>query len=270
MSHLIHWNPHQHPPAQLLFLRSLLSALCLLPFCWRQMAAYGKKGSFTLWSRAVAGTGSVLFYYETLQGTSAANANLMFAGAPVFVGLISFFLLRERIPMRETVGISLIVLGNILLYIPNRSSIPPWVWIYGSLGAFCASLAFLSLGEAAKRHGPFMIVLGFSVVSGIAAALVPSSPWLPYASEQIIFLLAVSLLGLASQLLATLSFARLSSSLASALGRTSILFSALLGVLLLNLWPHPLEWLSYLIVVFGVGVAGGLWFHKRPKQGDAR
>jgi len=65
----------------------------------------------------------------------------------------------------------------------------------------------------------------------------------------------VSLLGLFAQLIATLSFAHLKSSVATSVARTSILFSGLLDILFARYEPHLLEWISYIVVLFGIYLA---------------
>lgn len=261
MSFLIHLNPAGHPVEQLIFLRGLFSVVLLFPFCYRDIGKYFLPGATSLWVRAMAGSGGVICYYYTLQGTASANANVLFSSSPIYVVILSWIFFRERLGRLELLGIGCIVFGNLLLYLPNRSSMPFWVWAVGSGGAIFASIAFLSLGAATKRYSSVLIVMGFAVASSFVAILLPGKSWLPFQWKDAGFLLSVSLLGLVSQLSATLSFARLKSSVATSIGRSSILFSGLLDIFVAHYRPHILEWASYLIVIFGIYLA-----HQKPKM----
>ena len=252
MSFLLHWNPQQFPPEQLIFIRSLFSFACLLPFCWDGTPRFFRKDSKLLWIRSFAGAGGLLCYYYALQGTISSNANFLFSCSPVFVVIFSRILFGERITRTETGGIALIVFASFLLYLPNRESMPTWVWLVGGAGALFSSVAFLSLGAATKIYSSSLIVFGLSFVGMIVTGLMPSAPWIAPVPSDYLFLLATSFLGLISQLLATLSFAHLKSSIATAIGRTSILASGLLELGIAGYRPHILEWISYVVILLGI------------------
>ncbi|MBH9751104.1 hypothetical protein FE552_20130, partial [Clostridioides difficile] len=94
----------------------------------------------------------LFLYYYTLQGTVSGNANFLFWGtAPLFVAVLGWIFLRERLNRFELGGIALILLANVMLYIPTRASMALWVWELGLAGAFVSSLAYLTLGSATKR-----------------------------------------------------------------------------------------------------------------------
>lgn len=253
MSFLVHWNPNHVPSDELAFLRGIVSFFLLLPFCYFEIPSYFRSGSLSLWMRSITGALGLLCYYYVLQGTVSANANLMYSSSPVFVSLLSFFLFGDRLTKLEFAGIALVVLGNIFLYIPNQASISSQIWIVGLLGAFLASIAFLSLGQATKKYSATLIVLGLSFATILICPLASSKNWaVPSGAEAWAFVIAVSLLGLFSQLTATGSFAHLKSSVATAIGRTSILFSGVLDIWIAKYRPHTLEIVSYFVVFAGI------------------
>lgn len=251
MSYLVHWNPSTLPPGQMIFIRSLITLLVLVPFHYKDVHKYFLSDSKFLWIRSFTGAIGVFCYFYILQGTVSANANFIFSSSPIFVSIMAWIFFKEKITKREGFGIALVVLANILLYLPNRSSIESWVWIVGFTGAFFASFAFLSIGEAIKKYSSSLIVIGFAFISGLLALAFPEK-WVVIQNNNLLFLVAVGLLGLISQVTATNSFAHLKSPVATTLGRTSVLFSGLLDIFAAGYRPHPLEWISYLIVLLGV------------------
>jgi drug/metabolite transporter (DMT)-like permease len=252
MSYLVHWNPQKFPVEQMTFVRGIIMVAGMLPFCYRDLPKYFGRGGSMLWVRAFSGATGLFLYYYTLQGTVSANANFLFSSSPLFVSLFSWVFLKERLSGREIFGVGLIVLAGLLLYLPNQSSMPLWVWQTGIAGAVVSSVAFLSLGSATKRYSSSLIVFGFGAMSTFFAAVFPGPPWQQPGLIDWGFLLLTGVLGLSAQFLTTLSFAHLKSSIATALGRTSILFSGVLDISLAGYKPHPLEWVSYLTIVAGV------------------
>jgi drug/metabolite transporter (DMT)-like permease/transcription elongation GreA/GreB family factor len=253
MSYLVHWNPQKFPVEQMAFLRGLITMAGVLPFCWRELPKYFRGDALMLWVRAFSGCTGLFLYYFTLQGTVSANANFLFSSSPLFVCLFSVLVLREKLSRREAFGIGLIVLAGVILYIPNRASMPLWVWQTGIAGAVVSAVAFLSLGSAAKKYSSALIVFGFGFMTTVLSAVYPGWTWQPTTGAfDWSYLLLTGLLGLGAQFFMTLSFIHLKSSIAAALGRSSILFAGLLDITLAGYQPHWLEWLSYLTIVAGV------------------
>lgn len=252
MSYLVHWNPQKFPVEQMAFLRGLITMAGVLPFCWRELHKYFRSDSLMLWVRAFSGCAGLFLYYYTLQGTVSANANFLFSSSPLFVFLFSVSFLKEKLSAREISGIALIVLAGVILYIPNRASMPLWVWQTGIAGAVVSAVAFLSLGSAAKKYSSALIVFGFGFMTSVLSAVYPGWAWQPAGLSDWSYLIATGILGLGAQYFMTLSFIHLKSSIAAALGRSSILFAGLLDITLAGYKPHPLEWVSYLTIVAGV------------------
>lgn len=256
MSFLVHWNPHGYSVPEMTVVRGLITVFGVLPFCWRELPLFFAKGGLTLWTRGVLGAVGLFLYYFTLQGTVSGNANFLFWGTtPLFVSALSWIFLRERLTRNELSGIALILLANVLLYIPTRSSMPLWVWELGLAGAFVSSLAYLTLGSATKRYSSALIVLSFGLMSVVFAVLWPGFRWVAPTPSDWGFLVLVGVLGLASQFFTTLSFVHLKSGIATSFGRLSVLFSAALDMTVAGYHPHWLEWTSYVVVIAGVALS---------------
>lgn len=256
MSWLVHWNPWHFPVEQMTLVRGAVTALGTLPLCWRELGKYAQPGAFSLWARAFLGAVGIFIYYYTLQGTVSGNANFLYWGAaPLFVSSLSWIFLRERLNGREAAGIGLVLVANVLLYIPTRSTMPLWVWGLGLSGSFVTSVAYFTLGSVTKRYSGSLIVCGFGAMSVLFSVLWPGKPWVAPTQAGWAFLLAAGALGLASQFFTTMSFVHLKSGIATSLGRTSILFSGGLDMALGGYRPHWLEWASYVVVVAGVALS---------------
>ena len=255
MSFLVHWNPAHLPATELVAIRSVFSAIILFPFVRKDLNKFFQRDSAILWIRSATGSIGVICYFTALQGTSSSNANLLFSSSPIFVALLAWIFFRATIAKAELVGIFLIVLGNAVLWIPESSPIPVSVGFVGTLGALFASFAFLSIGEAIKRYSAALVVFGFSVFSFFFAYAIPSTPWQQPTLALAPFILAIASLGLLSQWLSTVSFKYLKSSIATAIGRSSIIFSGILDILYTTFQPGIFELVSYTMIFLGIYIA---------------
>lgn len=255
MSFLVHWNPAKFPPTELVAMRSIFTAIILFPFVRRDLDKFFRKDAMVLWIRSATGSVGVICYFIALQGTSSSNANLLFSSSPIFVALFAWLLFRATVGRAELLGIILIVLGNAVLWIPESSPIPVGVGLTGTLGALFASFAFLSIGEAVKRYSAALVVFGFSIFSLLFALCIPSASWTIPTISLWPFTLSVAALGLSSQWLSTVSFKYLKSSVATAIGRSSIIFSGLLDVAYTAFKPGVFELISYTLIFLGIYIA---------------
>ena len=123
-----------------------------------------------------------------------------------------------------------------------------------------SALAYFTLGSVTKRYSSSLIVFSFGAISILFSLCWPSPPWPPLSQTDWAYLLISGILGLASQLFTTLSFVHLKSGVATSLGRSSVLFSGALDIIFGGYHPHWLEWMSYVVVIFGV------WLTQRPRK----
>jgi drug/metabolite transporter (DMT)-like permease len=113
------------PPITLSVLRWVVSLLCILPFAWREFKQHQAlllkhwKPLLLLSASGVAGFNA--FLYIAVQYTTAINASLVNAVAPMFIIMLSVIWLKERLMPIQYVGV-FISLGGVL-----------WIFSQGSL-----------------------------------------------------------------------------------------------------------------------------------------
>lgn len=109
----------QVPPVALSFWRWALALAVLLPFTlvtvlrqrqlvvqhWRILATLGATG-ITVFH---------IFVYQALHYTAAVNAALFLSTTPVFIVALSWILLRDRLQMRQALGIVTSLLGAVVI-----------------------------------------------------------------------------------------------------------------------------------------------------------
>lgn len=107
------------PPGTLAFTRHLLALACLMPFCWRNL----RRDAASFWQarHALVRTslcGMVLFnvlVYFGLQSTEANNAVLFNSAIPLLIGALSLLLFRERLTLRQALGLALSTAGIVTI-----------------------------------------------------------------------------------------------------------------------------------------------------------
>ena len=103
------------PPVAMSFWRWVFAFLLILPFCLRELHSKWRLVRHNLWWFTASGALGALFFntmiYVGLQHTATTNSVLLNSLVPVYIVLISWFVLGERISTMQVAGILLSLTG---------------------------------------------------------------------------------------------------------------------------------------------------------------
>ena len=244
------------PNTQLLFCRALLSFSVILPSCWRELPQLIKPSAYLLWCRALFAGVSVRVLFFNCSTIGAGNATLLLDSAMVFMVLMAWLFLKERIRSIEWACIALVLGGSVLLSLPSVGQpIALWQVGLGLGGAFSAAISFLMLKQVSGQYSPGVILLVYTVVLMVASLLPPQpGPWLLPEGTTALLVMGVGLASLLNQLYLTKSYSLCKASIAGMIALTGVLWATLFEALAFNQWPTGPEWLAVAIMLGGVGL----------------
>lgn len=145
--------------------RMLMAAVIMAPILLSK-----KNREFTSLSRRewimILSSGFILAIHmgswvASLQMTSVVTSVVVVTTAPIWVGLLSFFILKEKVRLPLLVGMSVAIIGGILIginqYLMNQaigneiySRVSSWGIILALIGAIC-SAGYLVIGRVARK-----------------------------------------------------------------------------------------------------------------------
>lgn len=255
MSFFVHISADNAPSGELVFLRALFTLLVLSVLTYDQVPKIFSRRAKFLWLRGLAGSLSMLAFYWTLQHTSVGRSAALAHMSPVFVILLSWKFLSEKISLKEGAAIALAVSGVVALFASDGSAWTTGVVVIGFAGAMTASVAYVSLRRATADFSPLVVVWSFSLVMLVAALLVPGQTWRAPATSGLLPILGVCVAGTLGQMFLTWSYLHLKAPIASTLGLSSLVFGVFFESLFYGRTPRPAEAASYLLILSGVSLA---------------
>lgn len=106
------------PPFTFTFLRFLIASLFLLPILLKEKPKI-TKDTLTAVLSSLLLTANVTLFAFGIPHTTATVSQLLYSAAPVIVAIISFFILKERITIKKSSGISLGLIGVlVIIFLP--------------------------------------------------------------------------------------------------------------------------------------------------------
>lgn len=220
----------------------------------------------TLIFRGIVGTVALLAFFYTISMTTLSNAIVYAKTEPIFTALLAFFLLKEKIPLREIIAILLGFAGVVLM------SGFEWDYVHsmGILCGFLSALAYTSVRSLKDHYDSRTVVLSF-MVSGVVLPMIAmfTSEYFsvellrfvlsPFVMPQGIDWLWISLMGAAAalgQIYMTRAYFYAPAGIISTASYSVILFATLFGFMMGDLLPTPIILIGGgMIVISGVLLA---------------
>jgi drug/metabolite transporter (DMT)-like permease len=181
----------------ILFWRGLLMALTLgVYFALRDRAAVLMRvraiGRLGLLAAAFFAVNSILFV-TAVTLTSVANTLVIISAAPLFAAFLSFTFLREYIPVRTWVAVT-VALAGIALIFSGSLRTGAWLGDLCALGTACFFAGHLTIVRRARKIDmvPTIAVSGL-IVAIVATLLAPAPGPLPVSARDFVLLLLLGL-----------------------------------------------------------------------------
>ena len=104
------------PPMVLVFLRGLLAAILLAPVIYfqREKFTLQKEKKLLLASGVLFALNWILFAYG-IQRTTVIMGQLLYLPTPIIVGIVGFFMLKEKLTKDQIIGLFITLLGMFIL-----------------------------------------------------------------------------------------------------------------------------------------------------------
>jgi drug/metabolite transporter (DMT)-like permease len=220
-----------------------------------QSLAITKRGE--AWLRSIFGTLAAFGTFFTLASPSLAmgDAVTLFQTSPIFVSLLSWPLLGERVRPSVVAAIAVAFVGIVAVARPSFASAGPVV-IVAALTAASSAMAMIWLRRIGPGESSEAIVFHFSCV-GFGASVVASIPvWQTPDAHGAAFLLLAGLSGGLAQLCMTRAYSIDIAARVSAMGFSGVVFARLFAFPVFGEVPSVVQAAgSALVIVSGVLLA---------------
>jgi drug/metabolite transporter (DMT)-like permease len=211
----------------------------------------------TAWLRSGFGTLNAVAVFYVLGSSRIAVGDVatLSATGPLFVAMLSFPLIRERVPRMVAVGAAIGFGGVAVLVRPALHTAGDLALITVA-GAFCYSIAMLSLRRLGPRETSEGIALHVSLVAGVVLLLVSLPHFVMPNRHAVVPLVVSALAGGFGQVVMSRAYALDRAARLSAFAYAGVVITYALEAVVWGKVPGPHQWLgAALVCLAGVVVA---------------
>ncbi|HCX65605.1 MAG TPA: EamA family transporter [Eubacteriaceae bacterium] len=197
--------------------------------------------------RSALGTIGLLLNFYSLDRLILSDANVIFRLSSVFVIILSWIFLGERISKKQFFIISSAFIGVLFIMKPEFSFrlIP---YLIAIAGAFSAAAAYTTLRPLGKVVSPMIVVFYFAVFSSLVLTPYVLLNFAPMTFAQVVFAVLAGLGGVLGQVGVTFAYKFAPAKEVSIYNYFGVVFSAIFSIIIFDSVPDGFSIIGYVIV----------------------
>jgi len=251
------------PALEIVFFRNMLGVFIILAMLKHTPSSIDRKNLPLLILRGFFGFVAMFLFFYTITVIPLGDAITLNKTSPIFVAILSFLLLNEKLTLFKTVGIILGFTGVVFVAKPNGFELD-FPYFLGIMGGFFAAAAYTTISKIKHIYDSRIIVLSFMGMGSLLPLLLFFiAPYLenPLIKEFVLptdiksYLLIgfMAITATASQWLLTKAYSSPNLSMVATISYSIIPFAVFLGVLLGDSMPDSLT-LTGIIMIITAGI----------------
>ncbi len=252
------------PLEQIIFFRNAMGLALLMPWLYRKgiNRLYTKRISMHI-LRGVVGVSAMVCMFYAWGHLPLAQAALLKQTSPLFIPIIAYFWLQERIGKKTIIALFIGFLGVALIIDPDaQQSDFNLAIILAIVGAILAGVAKTSIRKMRDTETPGRIVFYFALIGTLVSIIPAMLAWVELSWQQLAYLAGIALFSTIGQLLLSKAYGLAPAGQLGPYTYTSVAFAALFGWLI---WSEVLvinTWIGIIIII----IAGILAMTDRAKH----
>ena len=201
--------------------------------------------------RAIAGLLSQVLMFVAVKKMPLVNAVLLSNSAPLFIPLVTWAWLKERIGGMVWMSLFVGFAGVILILKPGLALLSDPTALIAISAAVFSALALVAVNRLSNTEPPRRILFYYFLYSSAAAAPFALLNWRTPTYREWLFLGGIGLMMAVSQLLIILAYKHASAGRIAPFNYTVVIFSGLIGWVVWNNAPDLLSLAGVLLVTAG-------------------
>lgn len=239
--------------SEMAFWRTLLTVIVLGSLALARRRPFSTPHIGRHLSRSIAGTISLILFFYAITSLPLATAITLSYTSSIFLALLSFFVLGERIAPLTAIALLLGLAGVAIILKPGVAEGQEW-GLFSALGSGAlAGWAYLQVREMTRIGEPaWRIVFYFALICTLACALIVSiQGWHLPDMHAIPYLFAIGATALVAQLSLTRAYAVGPKFTVAAMNYLTVIFSALMANYFFHEQLGMQEFIGMSIIVAG-------------------
>ncbi|MDH0029704.1 MULTISPECIES: DMT family transporter [unclassified Acinetobacter] len=242
----IRYASHSVDNYTIVFFRNVVGLILFLPFIFKQGIGFVKTEKLWMHTwRSVVGLAAMYGFFYAIAHLKLSNAMVFTYSSPIFIPLIAWLFLKERITTAMLCAAALGFIGVFCVAKPDQGLLN-WISMVGIASSLLASMAFVTVRALTQTEPPERIVFYFCFIGSLLSIIPMFWVWRPYHLQELFFLIAAGVLANVSQIFMSHAYRLAPAGQIAPVNYMAIIFAGIWGFLLWNEIPD-----LYSVIGFG-------------------
>lgn len=243
----IRYASHTVDNYTIVFFRNVVGLILFLPFIFKHGIGFVKTEKLWMHSwRSIVGLAAMYGFFYAIAHLKLSNAMVFTYSSPIFIPLIAWLFLKEKVTTAMLCAASLGFIGVFCVAKPDQGLLN-WISIVGISSSLLASMAFVTVRALTQTEPPERIVFYFCLIGSLLSVIPMFWVWRPYHLYELFFLIAAGVLANVSQIFMSHAYRLAPAGQIAPVNYIAIIFAGIWGFLLWNEVPD-----LYSVIGFGI------------------
>ena len=242
----IRYASHTVDNYTIVFFRNVVGLFLFLPFIFKQGTEFVKTEKLWMHTwRSIVGLAAMYGFFYAIAHLKLSNAMVFTYSSPIFIPLIAWLFLKEKITRSMLCAAALGFIGVFCVAKPDQGLLN-WVSVVGIASSLLASMAFVTVRALTKTEPPERIVFYFCFIGSLLSIIPMFWVWRPYHLQELVFLISAGILANVSQIFMSHAYRLAPAGQIAPVNYMAIIFAGIWGFLL---WKEVPDF--YSVIGFG-------------------
>ena len=259
----IRYASHSVDNATIVFFRNFIGLFIFVPLLLNKGVSFFKTEKLWMHTwRSVVGLTAMYGFFYAIANLKLSNAMVFTYSSPIFIPLIAWLFLKEKITLSMLIAAGMGLLGVLCVAKPDSGMFNLMSGI--GLGAsFLAAMAFVTVRALTATEPPERIVFYFCLIGSLISMLPMFWLWRPYSLRELSLLIAAGLLANISQLFLSNAYKLAPAGQIGPVNYIAIIFAGIWGYLFWQELPDGLSLVGFSLILTAILICSPLFKKRR-------
>lgn len=236
----------------IVFFRNFIGLFIFLPLFFKYGVGYFKTQRIWMHTwRSVVGLAAMYGFFYAIAHLKLSNAMVFTYSSPIFIPLIAWLFLKEKITKAMLLAAFIGLLGVMCVAKPDAGLFNT-LSLVGMSASFLAAFAFVTVRALTATEPPERIVFYFCLIGTLISVVPMFWSWRPYSLYELALLIAVGLLANISQIFLSNAYRLAPAGQIGPVNYVAILFAGIWGYLFWQEVPDLYSMIGFSLILLAI------------------
>ncbi len=236
----------------IVFFRNFVGIFIFLPLIFNKGTAFFKTEKLWMHTwRSVIGLAAMYGFFYAIAHLKLSNAVVFTYSSPIFIPLIAWLFLKEKITKSMLLAAALGLLGVVFVAKPD-DGLFNIISLIGMSASFLAAMAFVTVRALTNTEPPERIVFYFCMIGSLISAIPMFWMWRPYTWHELALLIGAGLLANISQIFMSYAYKLTPAGQIGPINYIAIIFAGTWGFLFWGELPDHYSLFGFGFIILAI------------------